>query len=90
MNRPYELDQSQIDKFYEDGFLLLDFTIDLSLIDQALRDMQTLHKKKPKKKGSESRTAGSSAKPSMNLLPKKMFCTVWIKFMAAGHYHSRR
>ena len=49
MNRPYELDQSQIDKFYEDGFLLLDFTIDLSLIDQALRDMQTLHKKKPKK-----------------------------------------
>ncbi len=49
MNNLYELDQSQIDKFYDDGFLLLDYTIDLSLIDQALQDMQSLHKTKPKK-----------------------------------------
>ncbi len=49
MSNQYQLDQSQIDKFYKDGFLLLDFTIDLSLIDRALLDMQTLHKKKPKK-----------------------------------------
>jgi len=48
MNSNFELDQSQIDKFNNDGFLLLDLNIDLSLIDQALEDMQTIHLKKPK------------------------------------------
>lgn len=48
MNSTFKLDQSQIDKFNNDGFLILDESIDASLIDQALEDMQTLHLKKPK------------------------------------------
>lgn len=50
MSNRYNLDQSQIDKFYENGFLLLDFTVDLALIDRALHDMQKLLKENTNKK----------------------------------------
>ncbi len=50
MSNRYNLDQSQIDKFYENGFLLLDFTVDLALIDRALHDMQNLLKENTNKK----------------------------------------
>lgn len=89
MNSTFKLDQSQIDKFNDDGFLILDESIDSSLIDQALEDMQTLHLKKPKidyyQKGQRVQDAWKYSKALYALTTEKTCFNVSKVSMAAKH-----